>query len=74
MPLHLITDERCVSYHMAGHPERPQRITRTLGLPPEANEIDLVRYWRDYFRQAKMIAPREVNGGPVFENTMSGAR
>jgi len=30
MPLHLITDERCVDYHMAGHPERPQRISRTL--------------------------------------------
>lgn len=30
MPLHLITDERCVNYHSAGHPERPQRITRTL--------------------------------------------
>ena len=30
MPLHLITDERCVNYHLAGHPERPQRITRTL--------------------------------------------
>ncbi|MEN9573365.1 MAG: Acetylpolyamine aminohydrolase [Verrucomicrobiota bacterium] len=30
MPLHLITDERCVNYHSPGHPERPQRIIRTL--------------------------------------------
>ncbi len=30
MPLHLITDERCVNYHSPGHPERPQRITGTL--------------------------------------------
>lgn len=30
MPLHLITDERCVNYHAPGHPERPQRIARTL--------------------------------------------
>ncbi len=30
MPLHLITDERCVNYHSPGHPERPQRISRTL--------------------------------------------
>lgn len=26
----IITDERCTAYHSAGHPERPQRITRTL--------------------------------------------
>lgn len=29
MPLHLITDDRCVNYHSPGHPERPQRIART---------------------------------------------
>jgi acetoin utilization deacetylase AcuC-like enzyme len=26
----IITDERCTGYHNAGHPERPQRISRTL--------------------------------------------
>ena len=26
----IITDERCTGYHRAGHPERPQRISRTL--------------------------------------------
>ena len=26
----IITDERCTGYHSAGHPERPQRISRTL--------------------------------------------
>lgn len=26
----LITDERCTQYHSPGHPERPERITRTL--------------------------------------------
>jgi acetoin utilization deacetylase AcuC-like enzyme len=26
----IITDERCAGYHRAGHPERPQRISRTL--------------------------------------------
>ena len=25
----VITDERCADYSSAGHPERPQRITRT---------------------------------------------
>jgi acetoin utilization deacetylase AcuC-like enzyme len=30
MKLTIITDERCTGYHRAGHPERPQRISRTL--------------------------------------------
>lgn len=28
--MRIITDERCAGYHRAGHPERPQRISRTL--------------------------------------------
>jgi len=28
--MNIITDERCTGYHRAGHPERPQRISRTL--------------------------------------------
>jgi UbiD family decarboxylase len=44
------------------------RINRTLGLAPEAPEVDLVRYWRDYFRNAKMIPPVTVNGGALMEN------
>src|SRR5262245_47048034 len=28
----VITDERCTTYHSAGHPERPQRISGTLEL------------------------------------------
>jgi acetoin utilization deacetylase AcuC-like enzyme len=30
MAMKIITDERCTGYHRAGHPERPQRISRTL--------------------------------------------
>ncbi len=41
MPLHLITDERCVNYHSAGHPERPQRITRTLAKLREQKDLKL---------------------------------
>ena len=26
----IITDERCTGYHSAGHPERPQRVARTV--------------------------------------------
>src|SRR5687767_1582311 len=28
--MRIITDERCTGYHSAGHPERPQRISKTL--------------------------------------------
>jgi acetoin utilization deacetylase AcuC-like enzyme len=28
--MNIITDERCTGYHRAGHPERPQRISRAL--------------------------------------------
>ena len=41
MPLHLITDERCVNYHSPGHPERPQRITRTLDRLRSQQELKL---------------------------------
>ena len=41
MPLHLITDERCVNYHAPGHPERPQRITRTLEKLRSQQEIKI---------------------------------
>ena len=26
----IITDERCTGYHSAGHPDRPQRVARTI--------------------------------------------
>ena len=41
MPLHLITDERCVNYHSPGHPERPQRITKTLEKLRSQQELKL---------------------------------
>src|SRR5688572_28900528 len=30
LAMKIITDERCTGYHRAGHPERPQRISRSL--------------------------------------------
>jgi len=49
-----------------------KRIALTLGLPAETSEVDLVRFWRDYFRDARTIAPRAVNTGPVLENVSTG--
>ncbi len=49
-----------------------KRIALTLGLPADTSEVDLVRFWRDYFRQSKAIPPRLVNNGPVFENIATG--
>jgi UbiD family decarboxylase len=50
-----------------------RRIALTLGLPAETTEVELVRYWRDYFRQAKTIPPRAVNTGPLLENVKTGS-
>lgn len=50
-----------------------RRIALTMGLDPDISEVGLVRFWRDYMRSAKMIAPREVNTGAVLENLAEGA-
>jgi UbiD family decarboxylase len=34
-----------------------RRINLTLGLASDATEMDLVRYWRDYMKQANTIPP-----------------
>jgi UbiD family decarboxylase len=49
-----------------------KRIALTLGLPAETSEVDLVRFWRDYFRAGKSVPPRAVNTGPVLENVATG--
>lgn len=38
----IITDERCTGYHRAGHPERPQRISRTLERLRSQTDLRLV--------------------------------
>ena len=49
------------------------RINLTLGLPAEASEMDLIRYWREYMKDAPAIPPTVVNGGAVMENCAEGA-
>ncbi len=40
-PMLIITDERCAAYHSPGHPERPERITRTLARLRSQTELRL---------------------------------
>jgi len=49
-----------------------KRIALTLGLPAETSEVDLVRFWRDYMRNAPTIAPTEVNTGALLDNCFEG--
>src|SRR4051812_35203154 len=49
-----------------------RRINMTVGNPAEAREIELVRYWRRYMKDAKTIAPVEVTSGPVLQNVDTG--
>src|SRR5215831_8001032 len=50
-----------------------RRINLTLGLPSNASEMDLVRYWRNYMKEAKTIPPRVVESGPLLENVATGS-
>ncbi|MDP6174929.1 MAG: UbiD family decarboxylase, partial [Rhodospirillales bacterium] len=48
------------------------RINIALGLPPDASEMELIHWWRDYMKAAPSFAPVEVNGGPLVENVSEG--
>src|SRR3546814_3657482 len=49
------------------------RINIALGLKPDASEMDLIHWWRDYMRDKPSFKPMEVNGGPLLENVSEGA-
>src|ERR1700732_1545196 len=48
------------------------RINIALGLPPRGSEMDLIRWWRNYMRDAPTFPPKQVNGGPLLENISEG--
>jgi UbiD family decarboxylase len=48
------------------------RINVALGLPAHGSEMDLIRWWRDYMRDAPTFKPTEVNGGPLLDNVLEG--
>ena len=43
-----------------------------LGLPPEATEEELIKWWRHYLGESAAHPPVEVNGGPLVENVAEG--
>jgi UbiD family decarboxylase len=49
-----------------------KRINLTLGNPADASEMDLVRWWRRYMKEAKAIPPVTVPSGAVMENVVEG--
>jgi len=49
-----------------------RRINLTLGLPADSSEIELVKFWRNYMKEAKTHAPVTVKNGPILENVASG--
>ncbi len=49
-----------------------KRIALTLGLPEDTTEIELVRFWRDRFKNTPVIPPVEVESGPILENVAFG--
>jgi 4-hydroxy-3-polyprenylbenzoate decarboxylase len=49
-----------------------RRINMTMGNAPESTEIDLVRHWRKYMKEANTIPPVEVASGAILENVNAG--
>ncbi|MCS0503725.1 UbiD family decarboxylase [Ancylobacter mangrovi] len=49
-----------------------KRIALTLGLPEDISEVELVRFWRDRFKNTPVIPPEEVETGPILENVAFG--
>jgi 4-hydroxy-3-polyprenylbenzoate decarboxylase len=49
-----------------------RRINMTMGNPPESSEVELVRHWRRYMKEAKTIPPVEVASGALLENVKTG--
>ena len=50
------------------------RINIALGKPPQASEMELIRYWRDHMKPSPSVDPVAVNGGPLLENVSEGER
>src|ERR1700693_4929295 len=50
-----------------------RRINLTLGLPPDASEMELVRYWRNYMKSPQTIPPVTVEDGALLENVATGS-
>ena len=48
------------------------RINLALGLPPQASEMELIQWWRNYFKNAPSHKPTPVNGGPLLDNVLEG--
>ena len=49
-----------------------KRINLTLGNPPDGSEMELVRYWRRYMKEAKSIPPVTLSTGALLENVKEG--
>ena len=89
MKLTIITDERCTGYHRAGHPERPQRISRTLEklrgqtelpiawaepLATVEDEIILRAHTKDHLARVKAAAEDFDGDTPTHPNIFEHAR
>src|ERR1700719_1637400 len=49
-----------------------RRINMTMGNPPDGTEIELVRHWRKYMKEAKTIPPVTVANGALLDNIKTG--
>lgn len=85
----IITDERCTGYHSAGHPERPQRVARTIEklrtqtdltiewaspLPDVSEESILRAHTKEHFARVKAAAQDFDGDTPAHADIIEHAR
>jgi len=56
---------------LSGQTNSAKRLAIALGLPEPRTPLDLVRMYRDRMKEHKLIEPRFVEDGPIFENVDS---
>jgi UbiD family decarboxylase len=50
----------------------PAACAVALGLPYDLPKLDIVRAWKEKSKRLKPLPPREVESGPVMENSLTG--
>ena len=59
---------------LANHQNNPKKLALALGVPLDLGKLEMSRYLMERRKQIPSIPPREMNGGPVLENSDVGER
>ena len=57
---------------LANHQNSPQKQALVMGIPIELTDLEIARRMKEMRKQSSFIPPREVQSGPVLENSDRG--